>query len=65
MQRGTTSKAIERTIDYTFNGIHRAVPHAIKAHKLITRKVIFPAGLAVLSGALTILASIIAPKRKR
>jgi hypothetical protein len=65
MKRGTTSKAIEKTIDYTFDGIHRAAPHVIKAYKLIANKVVIPAGLTVLSGVATVLATIIAPKRKR
>lgn len=65
MKRGTTSKAIEQTISYTFEGIHRAAPHVVKAHKTIAHKIIIPAGLTVLAGASTLLASIIAPKRKR
>lgn len=65
MKRGATGKAIEKTINYTLEGMYRASPHVIKAHEFITHKVIMPAGMSVLSGTATVLASIIAPKRKR
>lgn len=60
MAQGTASKVI----DTAFDGMHKAAPHIINATKVVMHKVVLPAGLSVFAGATSLLAMIVAPKRK-